>query len=197
MYLINWSYKVVRYRCSFPRSSQNQRDLPMDIPLVRIEVLRYDKKEKKLEKGKMQTKTELTLEQTHQGVSNEVLVIPMVAAAGSRQVKIHSHMLILDRHTDEVLKLKNFKKDDYSSFQDQEKYEHVGLKVTSTQDGKRSQDDDKRLCLVDDLKEAQVHMQVKLKGTSSSLKSKDHYAYHKLKDKDSRPRAKTKDIRRM
>ncbi|GJZ03726.1 hypothetical protein Tco_0537001 [Tanacetum coccineum] len=79
----------------------------------------------------------------------------------------------------------------------QETYEHVGPKVTSTQDGKRSQDDEKRLCLADDLNEAQVHMQVKLKGTSSSLKSKDHYAYHKLKDKDSRPRAKTKDIRRI
>ncbi|GJS20401.1 hypothetical protein Tco_0449033 [Tanacetum coccineum] len=69
--------------------------------------------------------------------------------------------------------------------------------VTSTQDGKRSQDDDKRLYLADDLKEAQNHMQVKLKGTSSSLKSKDRYTYHKLKDNDSRPRAKTKDIYRM
>ncbi|GJR41388.1 hypothetical protein Tco_1217072 [Tanacetum coccineum] len=76
-----------------------------------------------------------------------------------------------------VLELKNFKKDDYKSFQDQEKYEHVGQKVTSTQDGKISQD----------------HMQVKLKGTSSSLKSKDHYAYHKLKDKiqDHEQRSKT------
>ncbi|GJS22672.1 hypothetical protein Tco_0451304 [Tanacetum coccineum] len=36
----------------------------------------------------------------------------------------------------------------------------------------RSQDDDKRLCLVDDLKDVQVHIQVKLIGTSSSLKSK-------------------------
>ncbi|GKB88449.1 hypothetical protein Tco_0960721 [Tanacetum coccineum] len=82
----------------------------------------------------------------------------------------------------------------YSSFQvkDEVKYEHVSPKVTSTQDGVRSQDDDQRLCLINDLKEVQVHIQVKLKGTSSSLKSKDHYAYHKLKDKDSRPRAKTK-----
>ncbi|GJZ30893.1 hypothetical protein Tco_0575940 [Tanacetum coccineum] len=80
------------------------------------------------------------------------------------------------------------------SFQDQEKYEHVGPKVTSTQDGKRLQDDDKRLYLADDLKKRKDHMQVKLKGTSSSLKSKDRYAYHKLKDKDSRPRAKTEDI---
>ncbi|GJY03823.1 hypothetical protein Tco_0369763 [Tanacetum coccineum] len=36
----------------------------------------------------------------------------------------------------------------------------------------RSQDDDKRLCLVDDLKEVQLYIQVKLNGTSSSLKSK-------------------------
>ncbi|GJS97737.1 hypothetical protein Tco_0804705 [Tanacetum coccineum] len=103
-------------------------------------------------------------------------VISMVDAAGSRQVKIHSHMLILNRHIDKVLKLKNFKQDENTSFQEQEKYEHVSLKVTSTQYGKRPQDDDSRLYLVDDLKEAQVHIQVKLKGTSSSLKSKDHYA---------------------
>ncbi|GKA04225.1 hypothetical protein Tco_0677006 [Tanacetum coccineum] len=38
----------------------------------------------------------------------------------------------------------------------QEKYEHVGLKVTSTQDGKRSQVDHKRLCLVDDLKKLKI-----------------------------------------
>ncbi|GKD99157.1 hypothetical protein Tco_1383054, partial [Tanacetum coccineum] len=36
----------------------------------------------------------------------------------------------------------------------------------------RTQDDDKILCLVNDLKEAQVHMQVKPYGTSSSLRSK-------------------------
>ncbi|GJW07379.1 hypothetical protein Tco_1569802 [Tanacetum coccineum] len=36
----------------------------------------------------------------------------------------------------------------------------------------RSQDDDKRLCLVDDLKEAHVYIQVKLIRTSSRLKSK-------------------------
>ncbi|GJT97651.1 hypothetical protein Tco_1093169 [Tanacetum coccineum] len=69
---------------------------------------------------------------------------------------------------DEVLKIKNFKKYDYTSFQDQEKYEHVGPKVTSSQDGKRSQDDDKRLDLADDLKESQVHIQVKLKEQSQA-----------------------------
>ncbi|GKA77016.1 putative reverse transcriptase domain-containing protein [Tanacetum coccineum] len=53
----------------------NRRDLPRDIPLDRIEVLRYDTKGVKVRKGKMQTKTELTLEQTQQGVSDEVLAL--------------------------------------------------------------------------------------------------------------------------
>ncbi|GJU94694.1 hypothetical protein Tco_1319450 [Tanacetum coccineum] len=38
MLVITWSSKVVRIRYSFPRSSQNQRDLPRDIPLVSVEV---------------------------------------------------------------------------------------------------------------------------------------------------------------
>ncbi|GJY72151.1 hypothetical protein Tco_0475854, partial [Tanacetum coccineum] len=82
--------------------------------------------------------------------------------------------------SDEVLKLKNFKKDDYTIFQDQEKYEHVGPKVTSTQEGKISKDDDKRLCLDDDLKKLKDHIQNKPKGTSSSLKSKDHYIIERI-----------------
>ncbi|GJZ84525.1 hypothetical protein Tco_0649864, partial [Tanacetum coccineum] len=43
---------------------QNWRDLPMDIPLDRIEVLRYDIKGVKVRMGIMLTKTELTLEPT-------------------------------------------------------------------------------------------------------------------------------------
>ncbi|GJX29540.1 hypothetical protein Tco_0237619 [Tanacetum coccineum] len=158
------NYKLVVKVVFIPRSSQNQRNLPRDIPLDRIEIHRYDTKGVKVIKEIMQTKTELTLEQTQQGVSDEDL---------------------------------NFNKDDYISFQDQEKYEHVSSKVRSTQEGKISQDDDMRLYLADDLKKLKDHTQVKLKGTISSLKSKDHYTYHKMKDKESRPRAKTKVIGRM
>ncbi|GJY06618.1 hypothetical protein Tco_0373672 [Tanacetum coccineum] len=57
--------------------------------------------------------------------------------------------------TDEVLKLKNIKKDGYTRFEHQEQYEHVGPEVTRSQEGKKSKDDDKRLCLVNDLKEVQ------------------------------------------
>ncbi|GJZ72726.1 hypothetical protein Tco_0636872 [Tanacetum coccineum] len=54
---------------------QNRKDLPRDIPLARIKVLRYDTKGVKVRMGIMKTKTELTLEQTQQGVSDEVLNI--------------------------------------------------------------------------------------------------------------------------
>ncbi|GJU41014.1 hypothetical protein Tco_1193971 [Tanacetum coccineum] len=65
------------YNDEMSRRNQNWKDLPRDIPLDRIEVLRYDTKGVKVRKGKMQTKTELTLEQTQQGVSNEVLIVIM------------------------------------------------------------------------------------------------------------------------
>ncbi|GJT89453.1 reverse transcriptase domain-containing protein [Tanacetum coccineum] len=52
---------------------KNRRDLPRDIPLDRIKVLRCDTKGVKVRMRIMQTKTELTLEQTPQGVTDEVL----------------------------------------------------------------------------------------------------------------------------
>ncbi|GKB38196.1 hypothetical protein Tco_0883138 [Tanacetum coccineum] len=50
----------------------------------------------------------------------------------------------LHAHTYILLKLKNFKKDEYSRFQDKEMYEHVSPKVIRSQEGKRLQDDEKR-----------------------------------------------------
>ncbi|GJZ69714.1 hypothetical protein Tco_0633264, partial [Tanacetum coccineum] len=94
----------------------------------------------------------------------------------------------------ELLKLKNINKDGYTRFQHQEQYEHVGPEVTRSQEGKRSQDDDKRLCLVDDLKEDQVHIQVKLYGTSSSLKSMITTTYHKMKSRKQIYEHKTESI---
>nr|GEX41042.1 hypothetical protein [Tanacetum cinerariifolium] len=43
----------------------------------------------------------------------------------------------------------------------QEKYEYVGPEVIRLQDGKRSQDDNKKLCLIDDLKEVLNHIHIK------------------------------------
>ncbi|GKA12317.1 putative reverse transcriptase domain-containing protein [Tanacetum coccineum] len=63
--------------------------------------------------------------------------------------------LNLPDHSDEVLKLKNFKKDATLKLfksTNQERYEHVGPEVTSSQDGQGHKMVKKRLCLVDDLK---------------------------------------------
>ncbi|GKD18014.1 hypothetical protein Tco_1207172 [Tanacetum coccineum] len=154
----------------------------MDIPLDRIEVLRYDTKGVKVRKGIMQTKTELTLEQTQQGVSDEVLsdtkvftmtmeILPeptsnklcdSILQAGNPLKEILLKLNLPDHRsvlTDlKIYIKKDVENDGHSSFQDKQKYEHASPKVTSSQEGKRSQDDDKRLDLADDLKEAQEHI---------------------------------------
>ncbi|GJW77857.1 hypothetical protein Tco_0139539 [Tanacetum coccineum] len=66
----------------------------------------------------------------------------------------HSDTERLSR-SDKVLKLKNFKKDATLKLfrsTNQERYEHVGLEVTSSQDSQGYKMAKKRLCLVDDLK---------------------------------------------
>ncbi|GJV71306.1 hypothetical protein Tco_1491301 [Tanacetum coccineum] len=63
----------------------------------------------------------------------------------------------------------------------QEKYEHVGPEVTRSQEGNRSQDDDYRLCLVDDLKKFKITFM-----SSQRYKSKpevyNHYINSQVKD---------------
>ncbi|GJS94165.1 reverse transcriptase domain-containing protein [Tanacetum coccineum] len=56
------------------RLYKNRRDLPKDIPLDSVVVLRYEKKSKSKNKGKVPTEMELVLEQTQQGTSYEVSV---------------------------------------------------------------------------------------------------------------------------
>ncbi|GJT85185.1 retrovirus-related pol polyprotein from transposon TNT 1-94 [Tanacetum coccineum] len=58
-----WKYETVRYRCSFPRSSKNQRDLPRDIPLDRIEVLREMLDEVSMDKRRLEIKEEIKEEE--------------------------------------------------------------------------------------------------------------------------------------
>nr|GEV88497.1 copia protein [Tanacetum cinerariifolium]GEV89626.1 copia protein [Tanacetum cinerariifolium] len=57
------------------RNSQNRRDLPRDIPLDSVVVLRYEKRSKSDNKGKVPTEMELVLEQT-QKVKMEILLEP-------------------------------------------------------------------------------------------------------------------------
>ncbi|GJS62056.1 retrovirus-related pol polyprotein from transposon TNT 1-94 [Tanacetum coccineum] len=107
-----------------------------------------------------------------------------------RSILTDSKICIKMVWSDEVLKLKTSRKVTIKAFNDQEKYEHVGPKVTSAQDGKCLQVDNKRLCLVDDLKKLKDHLQVK---QAKSLKSKSTSIYHKIKEiKTASSRLKTK-----
>ncbi|GJZ41803.1 hypothetical protein Tco_0588689 [Tanacetum coccineum] len=62
---------------------QNWRDLPRDIPLDSVVVLRYEKRSKSEIKGKVPTEMELVLEQTQQGTGYEV----SVSAEGVEELK--------------------------------------------------------------------------------------------------------------
>ncbi|GKA12826.1 retrovirus-related pol polyprotein from transposon TNT 1-94 [Tanacetum coccineum] len=93
-------------------------------------------------------------------------LIPAAAQDKSRFIATCSYSI------DKLLKSKTSRKMTIKAFKDQEKYEHVGLKVTSAQDGKSLQVDNERLCLVDDLKKLKDHLQVKLKKQAHNLKSK-------------------------
>ncbi|GJS73408.1 hypothetical protein Tco_0706249 [Tanacetum coccineum] len=68
---------------------QNQRDLPRDIPLDSVVVLRYEKRSKSENKGIVPTEMELLLEQTQQGTSHEVSVSAEGVEELKRKVKIN------------------------------------------------------------------------------------------------------------
>ncbi|GJU53096.1 hypothetical protein Tco_1226810 [Tanacetum coccineum] len=168
--------------------SQNQRDLPRDIPLDSVVVLRYEKRSKSENKGKVPTEMELVLEETQQGTSYEVSVSAEEVEELKRKFKIKSEK------KEALLTLRQklgIYKDGCGELQDkrilkafklsyQEKYEHVGPK---SQDHKlaRLQDDVKRLCLVDDLKKFKITF-YQVKDTSRSLKVKDHYNISQVND---------------
>nr|GFB27403.1 hypothetical protein [Tanacetum cinerariifolium] len=71
--------------------ARTRRDLPCDIPLVSVEVLRYDIKRSKCENaGIVPTKMELILEQTQQGISHEVSVSTKGGEELERKVKTNA-----------------------------------------------------------------------------------------------------------
>ncbi|GJS63358.1 hypothetical protein Tco_0677922 [Tanacetum coccineum] len=84
------------------RCDQNRRDLPRDIPLDTIEVLRYDTKGVKWEKRIMPTKTELLLEQTQQGASDEVLIVIMDPVMQCTTLPSHLRFLALGWLLEEI-----------------------------------------------------------------------------------------------
>ncbi|GJU15403.1 hypothetical protein Tco_1143369 [Tanacetum coccineum] len=80
-----FNYMGEEISCDF---NQNRRDLPRDIPLDSIVVLRYEKRSKCENKGKVPTEMELVMEQTQQGTSYEVSVSAERVEELKRKVKI-------------------------------------------------------------------------------------------------------------
>ncbi|GKB46494.1 hypothetical protein Tco_0897247, partial [Tanacetum coccineum] len=84
---------------------------------------------------------------------------------------------------DEVLKLKNLKKDALLKFFKltyQERYEHVGPEVTSSQDGEvyKLMKGDYAWLMIS--RSSRSHSYIQVNGTSSSLKSMITTSIHKL-----------------
>ncbi|GJT36242.1 hypothetical protein Tco_0926661 [Tanacetum coccineum] len=151
--------------------NQNQRDLPRDIPLDSIVVLRYEKRSKSKNKGKVPTEMELVLEQTQQGtsyeVSMEILLEPTsnklmvgdlcdsirikLVKTGKKQWSIltDSKELIkmdVERRSVKVKEIQDKRILKAFKLSYQEKYEHVGPK---SQDHKMAR-------LQDDVKEVMI-----------------------------------------
>ncbi|GJW19862.1 hypothetical protein Tco_0027298 [Tanacetum coccineum] len=81
-------YLLNRRWSNLDRKSQNRRDLPRDIPLDIVVVLRYEKRSKSENKGRVPTEIELVLEQTQQGTIYEVSVSAEGVEELKRKVKI-------------------------------------------------------------------------------------------------------------
>ncbi|GJX28719.1 hypothetical protein Tco_0236798 [Tanacetum coccineum] len=87
-----WKDIQERYQASgkdnMTSSYYNRSDLPRDIPLDNVVVLRYEKRSKSENKGRVPTKMDLVLEQTQQGTSYEVSVSTEGVEELKRKVKI-------------------------------------------------------------------------------------------------------------
>ncbi|GJZ60639.1 hypothetical protein Tco_0616455 [Tanacetum coccineum] len=144
--------KAFDYRCTYARGEfskdeniKNQRNLPRDIPLDRIEVLRYHLATQGLSKDSCLISHR---DYTHfYQLSHSELVVTMEILPEPTSNKL----CVTNRFT--LIVLSSLRRSGKEN--KQVRYEHAGPKVTSSQVGKRSQDDDKRFDLADDLKEAQ------------------------------------------
>ncbi|GJZ99882.1 hypothetical protein Tco_0672433 [Tanacetum coccineum] len=159
----------------FMDMAQNQKDLPRDNLLVSVEVLRYDLKRSKSEnKGIVSTEMELLLEQPQQGSYKD--------GDGDgdtlfQHSQVHNRMLILDQHLcqNPESSSKGFNASTNSDI-------NFFLSISKPQDDERSQDDDQRLDLADDLKKSLDH----ISSTNTSHKTKITTSKYKISHEESK-----------
>ncbi|GJT63581.1 hypothetical protein Tco_1015061 [Tanacetum coccineum] len=147
--------------------SQNQRDLPRDIPLDSVEVLSNDLRVLRiilviLPEHQSDTKV------IHNDDGNPSRA-NIKQALGSEIVTHWFTLTVLSALTrsgnENMLK----------------QYKHVGPKVTRSQEDKRLQDDVKRLCLVDDLKRKKITF-ISSQRYKPKPKVNDHYNISQVHD---------------
>nr|GEV42227.1 retrovirus-related Pol polyprotein from transposon TNT 1-94 [Tanacetum cinerariifolium] len=127
-------------------------NLESSIPVI----LRYDRDE--CDKGRMPTKIELTLEQSQQGVSNDVLMEVLLEPSSNKLLVGLDDGVASSFQRSRILRL-------LTSFQDDAKYEYGG-QDTRVQGGKDDQDEKDK----------------DLKISNEKTKSKDNQKWRKIKD---------------
>ncbi|GJQ90758.1 hypothetical protein Tco_0001897 [Tanacetum coccineum] len=203
MYFNLWRYKVVRHRYSNPIIQPELEGSTQGYPLVSVEVLRYDKR------SKVRLREECRLSGANTGTNptrlntsagnpvNEILLIlnlpdHRILKDGGEdkefQRRIHHSDTERLPRCDEVLKLKNFKKDATLKLfksPNQERYEHVSPEVTSSQDGKvyKMAKRDYAWLMISRCLRSHIQIKVKVKGMCSSLKVKITTTYTQEEEK--------------
>ncbi|GJV05314.1 retrovirus-related pol polyprotein from transposon TNT 1-94 [Tanacetum coccineum] len=155
---------------------QNRRDLPRDIPLDSVEVLRYEKGVKfNTTAGNPVKEILLKLNlPDHRSILTdlkEYIKMDMEVPGSSRLTRFIATCSYSTDIYKDIMK---------AQLSYQEKYEHVGPK---SQDHKmaRLQDDVKRLCLVDDLKKFKITF-ISSQRYKSKPNVNDHYINSQVKD---------------
>ncbi|GJS15750.1 hypothetical protein Tco_0410222 [Tanacetum coccineum] len=119
-------------------------------------------------------------------LSYDALIIIRLDTSAGNPVKEILLKLNLPYHSDEVLKLKNFKKDATLKLfksTNQERYEHVSPEVTTSQDGKvyKMAKRDYAWVMISWCSRLHFHLQVKIKEQARSYNQKTLQHIHKIK----------------
>ncbi|GJZ98318.1 retrovirus-related pol polyprotein from transposon TNT 1-94 [Tanacetum coccineum] len=149
----------------------NQRDLPRDIPLDSVVVLRYEKRSKCENKEKVPTEMELVLEQTQQEHQSDTQVITLKMeillepTSNKLMVGPSSRIQRILKDGGEVKEFQERCLIQAFKTKKQQRYEHVGPKVTSSQDGKvdKMAKRDYAWLMISRCSRSHIHIQVKVK----------------------------------
>ncbi|GKB06630.1 hypothetical protein Tco_0834863 [Tanacetum coccineum] len=178
------SYKVVRHRYSNPMIQPEPEGSTQGYPLDSVEVLRLNNSAGNPVKDIL---LKLNLPD-HRSILTDSKILKDGGEDKEFQRSFRNSDTERLSRSDEVLKLKNFKKDATLKLfksTNQERYEHVGPEVTSSQDGKvyKMAKRDYAWLMISRCSRSHIHIKVKVKGMCSSLKVKITTTYSQEEEK--------------